>query len=204
MLPARHPPVPRGRQSRSRQPAIVGRRRDRGPPRGTQSRSTTPWPEATRPSTRNRSRSSASVTTRPSPSASRTTGTGTGTTATTPATPSAAGCATTKTKSGCSPRTWPWTGRTTAPSRQSRPPSGTRPSPATGTNHDLVIYASMPTPQLCPRPAGLAARDATVVAHEYDRCPMPAAARRQAGLITRAVRIHDKGDAGTPARTGSR
>jgi len=39
--------------------------------------------------------SSASAMTRPSPSASRTTGTGTGTTATTPATRSAAGCATT-------------------------------------------------------------------------------------------------------------
>src|SRR5262249_60757994 len=36
-------------------------------------------------------------------------------------------------RSACPPATPPWSGRTTSPSRVLRPPSGTRPSPATGT-----------------------------------------------------------------------
>ncbi len=48
----------------------------------------------------------------PPPSGSPTTGTVTGTTATTPATRSAAGCATTPTRSGCSPASSPSSGRT--------------------------------------------------------------------------------------------
>src|SRR5262245_28180388 len=85
------------------------------------------------PRTRSCWPSSASATTRPSPSGSSTTGTGTGTTATTPATSWAAGCATTPGRSGCAPANPPWSGRTRSPSRVLRPPSGTRPSPATGT-----------------------------------------------------------------------
>jgi Transposase IS66 family len=85
------------------------------------------------PTMRNRWPSSASATTRPSPSGSPTTGTGTGTTATTPATSSAAGCATTPARSGCSPASPPSTGPTTPPSAAPRSPSGTRPSPDTGT-----------------------------------------------------------------------
>ena len=92
-----------------------------------------PGPGASPPRTRSCWPSSASATTRPSPSASRTTGTGTGTTATTPGMPSAAGCATTPAKSGCSPASPPSTGRTTSPSAAPRPPNGTRPSPGTGT-----------------------------------------------------------------------
>ena len=61
-----------------------------------------------------------------------TTGSGTGTPATTPATPSPAGCGTTRNRSSCSPATSPWTGRITSASAARRPPSATRPSPATG------------------------------------------------------------------------
>ena len=50
-----------------------------------------------------------------------------------PDTPSAAGCASTGNRSGCSPATSPCTGRTMSQSAAPRPPSGTRPSPATGT-----------------------------------------------------------------------
>jgi transposase len=50
-----------------------------------------------------------------------------------PATSSAAGCATTPARSGCSPASPPSTGPTTAPSAAPRQPSGTRPSPDTGT-----------------------------------------------------------------------
>ena len=96
--------------------------------------SETPGPGATRRWTRSCWPSCASATTRPSPSGSPTTGCGTGTAAaTTPATPWAAGCATIRNRSGCSPPSSLSSGRITAPSRRSRPPSGTRPSPATGT-----------------------------------------------------------------------
>src|SRR5262249_30711692 len=89
------------------------------------------------------------ATTKPSGPASSTTGCGTGTPGTTPATRPAAGCATTPTRSGYSAANPPSNGRTTSPSAAPRPPSATRPSPGTGINHDLVIYATMPTPQLC-------------------------------------------------------
>ena len=62
---------------------------------------------------------------------------------TTPATRWAAGCATTRNRSSCSPATSQWTGRPTSPSAERKPPSATRPSPATGT----------PSP---PSPAGAA------------------------------------------------
>jgi hypothetical protein len=71
-----------------------------------------PWPGAIRRRIRSFWPSCASVTTRPSPSASPTTGTGTGTTATTPATRSAAGCAATPIRSGCSPASPASSGRT--------------------------------------------------------------------------------------------
>ena len=74
---------------------------------------------------------------------SSTTGCGTGMRETIPATRSAAGCATTRSRSSCSPATSTWTGPTTSPSAAPKPPSGTRPSPATGT----------PSP---PSPAGAA------------------------------------------------
>jgi hypothetical protein len=61
----------------------------------------------------------------------------------------AAGCVTTKSRSSCSPATSPWTGRPTSRSAGRKPPSATRPSPATGINHEVVICATMPTPQLC-------------------------------------------------------
>ena len=106
-----------------------------------------PRPRQHRPGRGSRWTSSASATTTPPPSGSPTTGCGTGTRETTPATRWAAGCATTRNRSSCSPATSPWTGRPTSPSAAPKPPSATRPSPATGT----------PSP---PSPAG-AASEAT-------------------------------------------
>ena len=112
MLPARHPPLP------ARSPSWAQAACSPGPATSSRSSarrtrpSTRRWPGATRRWTRSCWRSCASATTRPSPSGSRTTGTGTGTTATTPATRSAAGCATTQIRSGCSPASSPSTGRT--------------------------------------------------------------------------------------------
>ena len=72
-------------------------------------------PGASPPPMRNRWPVSASATTRPSPRASPATGTGTGMTVTTPAALSAAGCATTPARSGCSPANPQPSGRTTSP-----------------------------------------------------------------------------------------
>ena len=94
--------------------------------------SRTPAPAAAPPSARTCWASSASATTRPPPSGSSTTGCGTGRTGTTPATRWAAGCAATKSRSSCSPAISPWTGPPTSPSAAPKPPSATRPSPATG------------------------------------------------------------------------
>ena len=103
-----------------------------------------PAPAAAPPSARTCWTNSASATTTPSRSGSPTTGYETGTRGTTPATPWAAGYATTKSRCSCSPATSPRTGRPTSPSAERNPPSGTRPSPATGMNHDFGIRASMP------------------------------------------------------------
>jgi hypothetical protein len=65
-------------------------------------------------------RSCASATTRPPPSGSPITGCGTGTTGTTPATPWAAGCRNTRSRSGCSPASSPSSGPQTAPVRRLR------------------------------------------------------------------------------------
>ena len=105
--------------------------------------------------------SCASATTRPPPSGSPTTGCGTGTTGTTPATPSAAGCRSTRSRSGCSPANSPSSGPQTAPSGPSKARNGTRPSPDTGTPS-------------APSPAG-AASAATSTTAGFSRGPGPAA-----------------------------
>ena len=143
MLPARHPPR-RAVTKLGRQPAVLGWRRHRHPPRGAPGRrgGLARGDPALDAELLGKLRS---ATTRPSPSGSRTTGTGTGTTATTPATPSAAGCATTRSRSGCSPRSRV-DGRTTAPSRPSGPSNGTRPS---------RVLAHPPTSPVVPHPSYL-------------------------------------------------
>ena len=107
--------VPRRSRARPRQPAVLGRRRNRDPPRHPPPDRRSPGQGASPPPMRNRWPVSASATTRPSPRASPATGTGTGMTVTTPAAVSAAGCATTPARSGCSPANPQPSGRTTSP-----------------------------------------------------------------------------------------
>ena len=112
MLRARHPPMPRRDQARPRQ------RCSPGPATSSRScaRRTRPWKKPAPAATPAldaqlpddlRERYDQAV----APGSS-TTGCGTGTTGTIPATRSAAGCATTKNRSSCSPATSPSTGRT--------------------------------------------------------------------------------------------
>jgi hypothetical protein len=133
MLPAHHQAMPGSGQARPRRTAVLGQRHHRHLARGAPSRPGRPRPAAAPRSARTCWASSASATTRPPRSGSPTTGCGTGTRATTPAMRWAAGCASTKSRSSCSPGTSPRTGRPTSPSAARKPPSGTRPSPATGT-----------------------------------------------------------------------
>ena len=56
------------------------------------------------------------------------------------------------TRSGCSPASLPWTGRTTSPSKAPRPPSGARPSLATGPAHPRPLVPRQKLPRLRRRP----------------------------------------------------
>ncbi len=76
-------------------------------------RSMRPAPAAAPPWTCRHSTACGNAATRRSGPGSSTAGCGTGTPGTTPATRSAAGCATTRNRSSCSPATSPWTGPTT-------------------------------------------------------------------------------------------
>ena len=107
MLRPRHPPLPRGHETRPRRRPGLGRRRHRDPARALTGPSRPPAPAGTPPWTSRYSMTCANATTPRSAPGSSTTGCGTGTTGTTPATPSAPGCATTRNRSSCSPATSP-------------------------------------------------------------------------------------------------
>ncbi len=121
MLPAHNPPMPGRHQARPRRPAVLVAASSPSCARLIRL-SRTHVPAAAPPWTRTRWATSASATTRPPPPGSSTTGCAAGPTATTPATRWAAGCASTRSRSSCSPATSPRTGRPTSPSAAPKPP----------------------------------------------------------------------------------
>ena len=93
-----------------------------------------------------------------------------GTTGTTPATRSAAGCASTRNRSSCSPVTSPRTGRPTSPSAAPKPPSATRPSPATGFPATLARWCRIRSYLDSAAAHGITALDAIRTAIEGKPC----------------------------------
>ena len=143
MLPARHPPLPGRRGARPRQPAVLGRRLDHRLARCAPGSRGRPVPRPARPGRGPakglRKRYDDAVAFGIIHNRLRDWGGG----GATPATPLAAGCASTRSRSGCSRPPSRWSGRTT-PSAPSRDPSAIRPSPGTGTPTALARWVPCP------------------------------------------------------------